>query len=208
MSEEEQQIDTNLYSRQIGTFGIETMGKLIKLNVLLIGCRGVGVETAKNLILAGPASVTIYDPNLVTWGDLSSNFYCRPEHVGKAARADASITKLQELNPYVKVSTIDTISVESLANYHVVCVTEIFENIDKIIEANEFCRSKNIGFLLVQTYGPSGFAFVDYGNEFTITDPDGEETKSFIVVNVTQTNPAIVTVHEDKRHKFQDGDHV
>jgi len=24
-------IDTNLYSRQIGTFGIETMGKLIKM---------------------------------------------------------------------------------------------------------------------------------------------------------------------------------
>ena len=25
------QIDTNFYSRQIGTFGIETMGKLIKM---------------------------------------------------------------------------------------------------------------------------------------------------------------------------------
>lgn len=52
--EEEIKIDTNLYSRQIGTFGIETMGKLIKMKVLIIGCRGLGVETAKNLILAGP----------------------------------------------------------------------------------------------------------------------------------------------------------
>jgi ubiquitin-activating enzyme E1 len=82
---------------------METMGKLIKMNVLIIGSRGLGVETAKNLILAGPASVTLYDPHLVTWGDLSSNFYCRPEHVGSATRADASYTKLQELNPYVKV---------------------------------------------------------------------------------------------------------
>ena len=41
---------------------METMGKLIKMHVLLVGCRGLGVETAKNLILAGPASVTIYDP--------------------------------------------------------------------------------------------------------------------------------------------------
>jgi len=48
------QIDTNLYSRQIGTFGMETMGKLIKLDVLIVGMRGLGVETAKNLILAGP----------------------------------------------------------------------------------------------------------------------------------------------------------
>ncbi len=58
----EGQIDTNLYSRQIGTFGIETMGKLIKMNVVIIGQRGLGVEIAKNLILAGPKSVPIYDP--------------------------------------------------------------------------------------------------------------------------------------------------
>ena len=81
-SSEEVQIDTNLYSRQIGTFGMECMGKLIKMNVLIVGARGLGVEIAKNLALAGPASVTLYDPHLVTWGDLSSNFYCRPENVG------------------------------------------------------------------------------------------------------------------------------
>ena len=33
--EGEQKIDTDLYSRQIGTFGIETMGKLIKMNVVI-----------------------------------------------------------------------------------------------------------------------------------------------------------------------------
>jgi ubiquitin-activating enzyme E1 len=27
-------------------------------------------------------------------------------------------------------------------------------------------------------------------------------------VNATQANPCIITVHEDKRHKFQDGDYV
>ena len=181
---EEVKIDTNLYSRQIGTFGIETMGKLIKMNVLLVGCRGVGVETAKNLILAGPASVTIYDPNVVTWGDLSSNFYCREEHVGKVSRAEACLGKLQELNPYVKVQTVSSLSLEDHANFHVVCYTEIFENIDKLIEVNELCRSKNIGFILTLCYGPSGIAFLDYGNEFTITDADGEDTKSFIVVNI------------------------
>ena len=41
MAEEEKQIDTNLYSRQIGTFGMETMGKLIKMRVLVVGLRGV-----------------------------------------------------------------------------------------------------------------------------------------------------------------------
>ena len=59
---EEVKIDTNLYSRQIGTFGLETMGKLVKMKVLIIGMRGLGVEIAKNLILAGPQRVDLYDP--------------------------------------------------------------------------------------------------------------------------------------------------
>lgn len=102
----------------------------------------------------------------------------------------------------MKVEVVDSLTLEAHSKFHVVCYTEIFENIDKMIEVNEFCRSRNIGFILSTTYGPSGFTFLDYGNDFTITDPDGEETKSFIVVNATQTNPPIVTVHEDKRHKF------
>ena len=69
-------IDQDLYSRQIGTFGIETMGKLIKMNVVIIGLRGLGIEVAKNLILAGPKTVKIYDPDITRLRDLGSNFYC------------------------------------------------------------------------------------------------------------------------------------
>ncbi len=185
MENQEVQIDTNLYSRQIGTFGMETMGKLIKMKVLIVGMRGLGVETAKNLILAGPTSVTLFDPTPVTWGDLSSNFYCREEHVGKISRAQASLDKLQELNPYVKVNAIDSLKLEDHENYNVALYTEIFENIDKVIEVDEFCRSKGIGFILSSTLGPAGYAFVDYGKDFMISDPDGEDTKAFIVVNAT-----------------------
>lgn len=116
-SSQDKKIDTNLYSRQIGTYGMETMGKLIKMNVLIVGQRGLGVETAKNLILAGPASVTLYDPKIVTWGDLSSNFYCREEHVGKISRAEATISKLQELNLNVRVKKVDHLTTEDMGNY-------------------------------------------------------------------------------------------
>lgn len=36
-----EKIDTNLYSRQIGTFGMETMGKLMQMRVFIYGMRGV-----------------------------------------------------------------------------------------------------------------------------------------------------------------------
>ena len=102
---------------------METMGKLIKINVLLVGCRGLGVETAKNLILAGPASVSIYDPTIVSWGDLSSNFYCKEQDVGKTTRAKACIEKLRELNPYVKVEALESLTLEDHTRYSVVCYT-------------------------------------------------------------------------------------
>lgn len=38
------------------------MTKLVKTNILIIGLKGVGLEIAKNVILAGPKSVTIWDP--------------------------------------------------------------------------------------------------------------------------------------------------
>ena len=88
---EEVKIDTNLYSRQIGTFGLETMGKLVQMKVLIIGCRGLGVETAKNLILAGPKSVAIYDPTTVTIADRGANFYIKEQDVGNTTRAEACI---------------------------------------------------------------------------------------------------------------------
>lgn len=106
MENTDMQIDTNLYSRQIGTFGIETMGKLMQMKVVIVGLRGLGVETAKNLILAGPGQVSLYDPDIVKINDLGANFYCEESSVGKVSRAEACFEKLQELNPYVKVKLI------------------------------------------------------------------------------------------------------
>jgi len=129
---EEVKIDTDLYSRQIGTFGLETMSKLVKMNVLIVGQRGLGVETAKNLILAGPARVDIFDPNTVEIKDLTSNFYLAEADVGKTTRAAASVGQLRELNPYVKTNVIDTLSIEDHANYNVVVYTEVFENLEHV----------------------------------------------------------------------------
>lgn len=125
---EEVKIDTDLYSRQIGTFGIETMGKLIKMKVAIIGARGLGVETAKNLILAGPAQVDLYDPTIVRIEDLGANFYLTEAHVGKVSRAEAISSQLKELNPYVKVNVLDSFDEKVGLDYNVVVITEYLFN--------------------------------------------------------------------------------
>ena len=46
------------YSRQIGAYGLETIGRLISLDVLIVGMRGVGIEVLK--ICASPARRSMF----------------------------------------------------------------------------------------------------------------------------------------------------
>ena len=178
------------------------MGKLVKMNVLIIGMRGLGVEVAKNLCLAGPKSVTLYDPNVVSIADRGSNFYLKEEHVGTTTRADASVTQLRELNPYVVTQVISEFNNEMIGNFNVIVITENFMGISALNVINNLCRAANVGFILAETMGLSGYTFLDYGSNFIVTDKDGEMTKSFIISSIEQTENPVVYVHEDKRHSF------
>ena len=201
------EIDTNLYSRQIGTFGMEAMAKLIHMKVLISGMKGLGVETAKNLILAGPGKVTLHDDHLVEKWDLGANFYLTEEHVGTTSRARASLDQLQALNNYVRVDLHEGLLDETfLAQFSLVVLSE--SDRDTITQINEVCRRHNIGFISCEVTGAAGYVFVDYGTAFRVFDKTGEENKSFILANISQGNPGIVQVHDEKRHTYEDGDYV
>ena len=45
--------ENDRYSRQIGTYGMETMIKLSEFIIFIYGMRGSGAKLAKNLILLG-----------------------------------------------------------------------------------------------------------------------------------------------------------
>ncbi|MGH0152907.1 UNVERIFIED_CONTAM: hypothetical protein FKN15_032581 [Acipenser sinensis] len=99
----ETEIDEGLYSRQLYVLGHEAMKRMQNSNVLISGMRGLGVEIAKNVILAGVKTVTIHDSAAAEWRDLSSQFYLREEDLGKN-RAETTQPRLAELNSYVSVS--------------------------------------------------------------------------------------------------------
>ena len=73
----------NYYSRQIGTFGLNTKKKLSKLNDVIFGLRGFGLEIAKNTILSGTNKVYIYDYHIARINDLNSIFYLQEEDIDK-----------------------------------------------------------------------------------------------------------------------------
>ena len=178
-------LDTNLYSRQIGTFGMETMGKLIKMNVLIVGMRGLGCEIAKNIILAGPHEVKIFDNTITTINDLCGNFYLTENDVGKNRRDEGCLKKLAELNPYVHVALMEgTDIVAKIKEFNVVVITEIM-NLELLFKINEICRENKIGFIYTACFGISGFVFDDFGKEHFIHDKNGEECKTYLARIIT-----------------------
>ena len=52
--------------------GHEAMRKMGSSNILISGMKGLGVEVAKDVVLAGVKSVTIHDPDKVELSHLSS----------------------------------------------------------------------------------------------------------------------------------------
>lgn len=85
--------------RQKAAFGHDTIARLKDLNVLIIGCAGVGVETAKNLILSNVGCVVLWDDTICMEVHRGTNFYVTPGHVerGDVTLADASLSELRSL---------------------------------------------------------------------------------------------------------------
>ena len=182
-------VDDDLYSRTIFTFGMDTMKKLSTLKVVIIGMRGLGIETAKNIILSGPAEVDIFDPSPVKIQDLGSNFYLSEEDVGKKNRDEACVKKLSKLNPYIKVSVLKiepktdmteyiNTYCEKIEKYNVVVFTELHPMyfIDQI---DRRCRDKNIKLIYGICLGLAGYIFTDFGPKHIIYDETGREIKTF-----------------------------
>lgn len=206
---DQQNLDLNLYSRQLYVLGLETMLTLGRTNVLVSGMKGLGVEVAKNIILAGPKSVTVHDDENTEIADLSSQFYLTEADVGKN-RAEACVTKLSELNPYVTVkATTGELTEESLKAYQVVVFTNN-RSLSRLQKLADFCHSQSppIAVVIADTRGLFSNIFIDFGPEFTVNDVDGEEYPSHIITNITNGNPAGVNVHDEARISFESGDSV
>ncbi|KAL9265455.1 Ubiquitin-activating enzyme E1 1-like protein [Drosera capensis] len=201
-------IDEDLHSRQLAVYGRDTMRRLFASNVLISGMQGLGVEIAKNLILAGVKSVTLHDEGVVESWDLSSNFALTEGDIGKN-RALACVGKMQELNNAVLVSALTTkLAKDQLSDFQAVVFTDI--SLALAIEFDDYCHTHQppIAFIKAEVRGLFGSIFCDFGPEFKVLDVDGEEPRTGIIASISNGNPAMVSCVDDERLEFQDGDLV
>ena len=200
-------IDESLYSRQLYVLGHEAMKKMGSSRVLVVGMRGLGVEIAKNIALAGVKSLTLFDPQPAKIQDLSSQFFLHPGDVGQP-RADVTAPRVAELNPYTPVSVHMskdlTSDLSSLKQYQVVVLTDT--PLKDQITISDYCHENGIYVVITDTYGLFGFLFSDFGKNFTVGDPTGENPLNGIVAGIDQDG--LVSALDETRHGLEDGDFV
>lgn len=201
------EIDESLYSRQLYVLGHEAMKRMGASNVLIVGLKGLGVEIAKNIALAGVKSLTLYDPAAVQLSDLSSQFFLNPTDVGKP-RDQVTAPRVAELNAYTPVKIHQSGGLDAdlsqFDKYQVVVLTNVPISFQKAI--GDYCHSKGIYVVMADTYGLFGSIFCDFGDKFTVIDPNGETPTTGIVAGIN--DEGLVSVLDDTRHGLEDGDYV
>lgn len=218
-------------SRQEAALGSEMGARMKDLNILVIGCRGAGVETAKNLILSNVGSVTVWDPAPARIEDLGANFYLSAGDVGKP-RAAQCLAQLKSLNPYCKVDVLtaedatlpkclEAPNVQSTGRgFKVVVVTELLPQAT-LFGLNTVARERDIAFVMAVNMGVTCSVFSDFGPKHVITDADGEPTQMLAVssaevlsvggiIKVDKAEPGskvlVLTLASD--HAMQDDDTI
>ena len=200
------EIDESLYSRQLYVLGHEAMKRMGSSNVLIVGLRGLGVEIAKNIALAGVKSLALYDPQPVALSDLSSQFFLHLDDVGKP-RAQVTAPRVAELNSYTPVSVHQsklTSDLHSLSQYQVVVLTNT--PLKQQLAISDYCHENGIYLVVTDTFGLFGYIFTDFGKNFTVGDATGENTLSGIVADID--SEGLVSALDESRHGLEDGDYV
>ncbi|KAM9133046.1 ubiquitin-like modifier-activating enzyme 7 isoform 2-T3 [Pangshura tecta] len=207
-SESPGEIDEGLYSRQLYVLGHEAMRRLAKTAVLVSGMKGLGVEIAKNIILAGVKSVTVHDPGNTQWSDLSSQFFLSERDVGQN-RAVASQQHLAELNSYVPVTAYTgELSESFLAAFQVVVLSN--SPLEEQLRISDICHACGIRFILADTKGLAGQLFCDFGENFVVDETSEADPVCAYVQHISQGTPGVVTCRDRQGHGhgFADGDFV
>ena len=95
-------------------------------------------------------------------------------------------------------------NLEQLKRYQAVVLT--LTPLKEQLAIADFCHKNGIYLTITDTFGLFGYLFNDFGKNFTVGDPTGEEPVSGIVADVAEDG--LVSASDENRHGLQDGDFV
>lgn len=210
------------WSRYIGAMGVEAVAKQSAANIFLSGAGALGIEIAKNLVLAGCKSFTLHDNKPITYRDLSGQFFLNLEEdvlnekKKKATRGEACLHRLKQLNYYVKcnLAPVESLPLENFEGapwnfeiYDVIILTECLHS--EILAIDAYCRKKGKKLIVADAFGVFTRVITDFGEKFEVLDKNGEELQDVMIKSIQEdSDEALVELLPNAKHKFEDGDEV
>ena len=193
------QFDSELYDRQIRTFGMDAVNKLNSSSVCVIGLdNGLGTEIAKNLALCGIKNIFLYDNDEITINDTNNGIYYQINDIGKI-KSQILSEKINDLNPLINVYNTNEI------NYNCQVIITVNKTINEMILINNIARENNKQFIGLLSEKLSGCIFVDAGTTHIINQINSEVYEPIQISNVEfKNNKMIITCNSG--HDFQSGD--
>lgn len=172
------------YSRQSYTIGQDAQTKLSNASVLVIGYNTLAQEIIRNMALIGVSKINIFcNDNILRQNHSTTGLYYPIK--------DNSIPldDLRKLNPTIKIDLVDIMDEDNeidkkkiINKYNLVILTNSI--IDDAIDINRLTHKFNIPFIMCGSYGLMGYTFNDWGENFTITDLDGEISEPLILESI------------------------
>lgn len=164
-----EEVDEQLYSRQLFVYGRSAQKRLSGSHVLLYGASenddSLLAEVAKNLALAGVGKMSIRMPQ---------NGRVKAELIGESSDL---VAYCAEINPFVQVRAVQDgyQGALDLSAYSVVVVCDA--DMNKLTKLNAQSRKVGIPLVAVKSMGLSGFIYNDFGDDFEVEDVAGEPSK-------------------------------
>lgn len=190
----------DLYSRQIGTIGKNTMSQLSKLKVLIAGLDTIGSECMKCLALLGVGKIYIYDKTIITKKHKRRIINYESFEGTKKSLGHCAFTLCKELNPIIPVELFNNLGMNDLVNIRdndgLDCIILTDERLISIEIIQEFCSKNNIKFILGINNSLFGYIFCNF-NKHTIYDVDGENIETTMMHNYS-IDVNSITINYDK----------
>ena len=191
-------IDEDRYSRQSYAVGQDVMTRLSEAKTLVIGYNILGQEIVKNMALQGIGKIDIcFKFKLENYQ--KTGLYYPVENL------DLPLQDIRNLNPTIEINQIDVFdstnefNSEIIKQYNLVIINN--STFEDALSLNRICHKLSIKFILCGCYGLSGYIFNDFGDNFVVSDIDGEVYEN-LLINTIEDNKIIF---KDK-HNLADDD--
>jgi molybdopterin/thiamine biosynthesis adenylyltransferase len=155
------------YQRNRAMLSIQQQLSLLRSEVAVFGCGGLGGYIIEELARLGVGRITVVDPDVFEEHNMNRQLLCTQELLGRK-KVDAAVQRVAAINPAVRLRPFDAAFGQNNSAEILQGVTVAADALDSIpvrLELAEACNDQNVPLVHGAIAGWSGHVAVQYPGE-------------------------------------------